>query len=193
MGLPGSGHEDLACMTDVSDGVMKLMEEAARARRESRLADARRDYAEAVDLSRRSGSDRDLAQALKGLGQIEREMGHGERARLLYEEAVAICRREGDALVLAHTVRHLGDLHLDEGRPDLAEPCFREALALYRNDASSPPLDLANALRPFAILKENLGQRDEAKRLWEEARDLYATVGVQVAVAECSRRLARLT
>ncbi len=176
----------------MSDAAVELMQQADRARREDRPADAHRDLTQAVALSRRSGAQRELAQALKKLGQIERDLGHGDAARLLYEEAVAICREDGDPLILAHTVRHLGDVHHDAGRVALAEPCYDEALAIYRGDARTAPLDLANAIRPLAMLKDDAGDVERARRLWQEARDIYAAVDVPAGVAESSRRLARL-
>ncbi len=177
----------------MSDAAVKLMEQADQARREKRLADAHRDLTEAVALCRRTGARPELVRALKGLGQIERDQGRGDAARPLYEEAVALCREEGQPLPLAHTVRHLGDIHRGAGRPELAEPCYREALALYRGDGRTAPLDLANAIRPLAILKGDAGEAEEACRLWEEAKGLYAAADVPQAVAECSARLARLT
>jgi tetratricopeptide (TPR) repeat protein len=127
------------------------------------------------------------------LGQIERDLGRSEAARPLYEEAVSLCRGQSDALRLAHTVRHLGDLHQDAGRLGLAEPCYEEALALYRGSGHTPPpLDLANAIRPLAILRERAGNVVEAAGLWREARDLYLAVNVRAGVAECSNHLNQL-
>ena len=126
------------------------------------------------------------------MGQIERDLNNNDAALRLYEEAVAICREEGDALMLAHTVRHIGDIHQDARRDELAEPCYHEALSIYRSHAETLPLDLANTIRPLAILKETAGEFEEATRLWTEARDLYAAVNVSQGVAESSRRLARL-
>ena len=180
-------------LLSMSNAVIKLMRQADRARREHRPADAHRDWADAVALCRQAGVQRELVRALKGLGQIERDLGRGDAARPLYEEAVAICRDEGDPLALAHTVRHLGDIHQDAGRVELAEPCYHEALALYRSHKKPPSLDLANAIRPLAILKDAAGDVEEAKRLWEEARDLYAAVDVREGVAESAARLARLS
>jgi tetratricopeptide (TPR) repeat protein len=177
----------------MSDAAINLMRKAGRARRENRLADAHRDLVEAVALGRQTGVQRELVRALKALGQIERDMGHGGAALALYEEAVAICRTEGDVLTLAHTVRHVGDIHRDAGRVELAEPCYQEALALYRGHEGAPLLDLANTVRPLAILKGDAGEIEEARRLWEEARDLYGAENVQEGVAEASARLARLS
>jgi tetratricopeptide (TPR) repeat protein len=88
-------------------------------------------------------------------------------------------------------VRHLGDLHQEDGRLDLAELYYREALDLYRADQRTSPLELANAIRSFAMLRGDSGEVEEAKRLWEEARNLYASVNIQEGVSECSNRLAR--
>ena len=176
-------------MNETADG---LMRGADLARRENRLPDAHRDLVEAVALCRQSGKPGSLIQALKKLGQIERDLGRGNAALPLYEEAVALCRDKSDPLLLAHTVRHLGDIHQDAGRVALAEPCYHEALLLYRGDEGTPPLDLANALRPLAILKEKTGDLDEARRLFAEARDLYAAIGVRAGVVECQARVARL-
>jgi tetratricopeptide (TPR) repeat protein len=89
-------------------------------------------------------------------------------------------------------VRHLGDIHQDAGRPELAEPCYREALAIYRSHHRTGPLELANALRPFAILQETLGKPEQAIDLWTEARDLYARLSLQTGVDESSEHLAKL-
>ena len=61
------------------------------------------------------------------------------------------------------------------GRLGPAGQCYREAIELYRGNVSCTPLDLANAIRPLAML--------------EEARALYASVDVQAGVAECSERI----
>jgi tetratricopeptide (TPR) repeat protein len=176
----------------MSEASNKLLQQALAARRSNRLADARRDLVEAVDVCRNAGVRVDLAKALTGLGQIERDLHYGEAALQHYEEAAALYRAEGNLLRLAHTVRHVGDIHRERRRPDLAEPCYREALDLYRGHSETPPLDLANAIRGLAILKDDAGEAEAARLLWEEARELYASVNVEAGVAESSRRLARL-
>src|SRR5258705_82111 len=69
---------------------------------------------------------------------------------------------------------------------------FGQRCCSYSGDGRTAFLDLANAIRPLAILREDAGAVEEAKRLWTEARDLYAAVDVAPGVAECSSRLARL-
>lgn len=132
--------------------------------------------------------ENDRAQALRALGEAERGLNRGgPEAIAAYREAVAIYREVGGPLRLAHTVRHLGDVYFEAGRAELAEPCFKEALELYRGQPDAPPLDLANAIRSMAVLKDSLGE--DARDLWMEARDLYRAEGVEAGVAESKSRL----
>lgn len=174
------------------NGADELLALALQARRENRLADARRYLVEAVNRCREAGATADLPKALTRLGQIERDMGHNEAALPQYEEAAAIYRSEGDALRLAHTVRHVGDIHRNGGHLELAEPCYQEALRIYRSNEKTPPLDLANAIRGFALLEGEAGNAEEARQLWEEARNLYTSVDVKAGVDESIRQLALL-
>jgi tetratricopeptide (TPR) repeat protein len=130
-------------------------------------------------------SAKELIEAAK---RARRE-GTPEEARASYEEAVAACRREGDDLRLAHTVRHLGDVHQDAGRLGPAEGCYEEALSIYRRRQDAWALDLANALRPMALLRETQGRTEEAVALWTEAESLYASLDVKAGVAECAAHL----
>jgi tetratricopeptide (TPR) repeat protein len=109
-----------------------------------------------------------------------------------YTLAVAFVRIRNDPLVLAHRVRHLGDAYRRLGRATLAEPCYVEALSIYRQHKQANPLDLANAVRGFAVLKQEMGAVTEARRLWQEAHDLYVTAAVPAGVAESAARLAAL-
>ena len=176
----------------MSDPFDQLMQSATLARREHRHADAERELIKAVSIARQGGTRVDLARALTRLGQIERDLNWLDTALQHYEEALALYRAKGDMLKIAHTVRHVGDIHQDAGRRELAEPCYAEALRLYRRDPRTPPLDLANAIRGLALLKDTAGEPDEARLLWQQARELYAAVNVEAGVAESTRRLARL-
>jgi tetratricopeptide (TPR) repeat protein len=106
--------------------------------------------------------------------------------------AVAKSRKVDDPLKLAHAVRHLGDAYYYAKQAAQAEPCYVEALSIYRDNEHTRPLDLANAIRSFAVLKDEVGAAEEAKRLWQEAHDLYVRVKVPAGVAESAARLALL-
>lgn len=117
----------------------------------------------------------------------------GNETRILKcKLTVAGIRNADDPLKLAHAVRHLGDAYYYAGRIKLAEPCYVEALSIYRSHEDRRPLDLANAIRSFAVIKDELGLNEEASHLWQEAHDLYESVDVPSGVAESAARLALL-
>jgi tetratricopeptide (TPR) repeat protein len=153
-----------------------LLEQGYQARREHRLADAKRTYEEAVELSRQSNHPADLAIALKGLGQIERDLQEIEASLQHYQESAGLYRTLDNPLALAHTVRHVGDILRGSNQLAAAKPCYEEALGIYRSHRETNTLDLANTLRGFALLQSSLGQKAEAIALWQEAGDLYNQV-----------------
>src|SRR6266516_4651804 len=106
--------------------------------------------------------------------------------------AVASARRGEDPLKLAHRVRHLGDAYYYAGRWVLAEPCYVEALSIYRRHERTQPLDLANAIRSFAVLKDEVGAAQQSQSLWQEAHDLYVGLNLSAGIAESAARLALL-
>ncbi len=152
----------------------------------------REQLTEAVALCREAGDDRELATVLRRLGHAEQDAGRDDIAVARYEETVVAARRTGDSLLEAHAVRHLADAHRSSGRLAEAEAFYNEALALYAGEDEPPALDYANVIRPMAILKEVLGETDEAMHLWQQAKSLYAAVPVAAGVAECEKNLARL-
>lgn len=177
-------------MSNNPDTLMGLGYEA---RREKRLEDAKQLFAEAVEFCRSGAEDHAvLARSLTGLGQIERDLKNNAQAPQHYEEAASIYRSLPDPLRLAHTIRHAGDILRNQGSLEQARPCYEEALTIYRGHAETPDLELANAIRGFALLAADAGETDRATTLWREARELYIAVNVQAGVHESDAQLRRL-
>jgi hypothetical protein len=83
--------------------------------------------------------------------------------------AVASVRKVDDPLRLAHAVRHLGDAYYYARRAAQADACYVEALSIYRRLEHARPLDLANVIRSFAVLKDEIDAREESQRGIEES------------------------
>lgn len=173
----------------MSEATDRLVKQAAQAHRERRFADAQQDLQSAITLLREGGSDLALAQALRSLGEVERKLRNRPAALQHYQEAITLLRRSAPPLMLAHTVRHLGDVYRENGQPVPAEHCYVEALNLYRSHPEADSLDLANAIRSFAVLKSETQATQDAAPLWQEARALYAQRNITAGVEECSRHL----
>jgi tetratricopeptide (TPR) repeat protein len=175
-----------------SHSPLELLSHGYRARSEKRLSEAKDCFIQAVDHSRKAKDKALLAQALCGLGQVERDLGNLSAALKHYGDAVDLRRALGDPLLLAHTIRHVADILRGLGSLGKAAPCYEEALGIYRSHEQTPPLDLANAIRGYALLKADTGDTDEATYLWHEAAALYEQSGVQAGVTESRSQIAFL-
>ena len=176
----------------MSNKIQILLDQAQQARREHHPGDARLHQQEAVRLCRESTDPLLLARALTGLGKIERDLSNPAKALRAYQEAAMIYRNADDDLRYAHAIRHVGDIYREEKLLGPAGPCYRAALDIYHAHPHSEPLDVANAIRGYALLKEETKEPLEAIGLWKEARELYAKVKVEAGVAESTRRIALL-
>jgi tetratricopeptide (TPR) repeat protein len=72
----------------------ELISRGLEARREKRLADARHLFSAAVEHCRKANDKLLLAEALAGLGQIERDEGKAHGALKHFGEAVELLRKE---------------------------------------------------------------------------------------------------
>ena len=138
-----------------------------------------------------TGSVVDPTQAIDQ-GRKARAEGDFGAARGHYEEAAKIYRDQNNVLAYAHTIRHIADIYQQEANFVEAKPLYEKALMHYRNTPGTRVLDLANAIRPYALLSEAQGDHEAAKNLWEEARALYSSLGIDTGVAECDVHIGKL-
>ena len=121
--------------------------------------------------------------------RADRNAGRRDEAEHAYGAAASQARTENEPLALAHAQRHVSDLARERGFVDEALSAAAEAVAVYRAQSGARPLDLANALRLNALALDAAHRGDEATALWQEARGLYASVGVAAGVEEAYARL----
>lgn len=176
--------------------VVTHAKEALEARRRGDLAAAEAAARDALNAARAGASDatgRDgMILALSVVAQVDQDAGRVDAATQRYAEAAELSRQPPVSPRLPHVLRHLGLLQLRSRNLLAAISCCEEALAIRRADADTPPLELANTLRPLALVREAEGRSREAAELWREAERLYADAGVESGVEECRRRVADL-
>ena len=89
-------------------------------------------------------------------------------------------------------MRHAADILREQKKLDLAALLYAESLENYHRHKDKPTLDLANAIRGLALLKEQTGDRKGALSLWREARHLCELTGIETAVSESDARIRSL-
>jgi tetratricopeptide (TPR) repeat protein len=169
-----------------------LLEHARIARKEHRLEEAAELFRKALTECVPSESPAQCALLYEELAYVERNLQDLNTSAKLYRQASRVYRDLGNPLKAGHTMRHAADILREQKRTDEAAPLYTEALEIYRKHKDTLPLDLANAIRGFALLKEDVGDRTEALRLWREARDLYELTGIEAGVLESGRRIGLL-
>lgn len=167
------------------------LRESVAARRAGRSEDAWTHLLAAEAICRSQGRRRDLVTALAGMAQLHRDASDFASALPLYEEAVTHAQQLRNPVVLARALRHLGEVHLELRQFERAQQHLRDAIDLYRQGPDTPPLELANALRPLAICLERQGAAAESRASYIEARDLYASLAIEPGVAECAAGISR--
>jgi len=125
-------------------------------------------------------------------GYQARNDGRLAAARAHYADAARLYREQKDVLAYAHAIRHIADIYQQELNPPSAKPLYEEALEIYRGNLNTKLLDLANTVRPYALLLEQQGDSSAALKFWEEARNLYGSLRIEEGVLECSRHITQL-
>jgi tetratricopeptide (TPR) repeat protein len=166
----------------------ELIASGYEARRQGKLAEAKQLFEQALD-SCDDGKSENYARALTALGQIERDLENTPAALYHYIRAANIYGKLPDVLRRAHSLRHVGDILRESCDFLMALSYYDEALTIYRTQPGRKDLDLANLLRGFALLKETLNDTQNAKKLWEEAKQLYQAAGVEAGVRESQKHL----
>ena len=170
-----------------------LLEHGRVAKKERRSEDARNAFRDALTECHGSEDGPLVATLYEELAYVERNLRDLESAERHYRKAGDLYRRLDNLLKTAHTMRHAADILREQGKRDESELLYTEALEIYRNHLETPPLDLANAIRGFALLHEDQEDREQAVCLWQEAGKLYEMTGIEAGVAESRRRIGLLT
>jgi tetratricopeptide (TPR) repeat protein len=169
-----------------------LLEQGRMAKKERRLEDATELFRNALTECGESNSRALRATLCEELAYVERNLRDVDAAERHYREASEIYRSLENPLKAAHTIRHAADILREQKKPDQAALLYAESLEIYRMQKETPLLDLENAVRGFALLKEQTGDRTEAMNLWREARDLYELTGIEAGVSESDARISLL-
>jgi tetratricopeptide (TPR) repeat protein len=177
----------------ISGSPESLLEHARIAKKEHRLEEAAELFRKALTECIPSDSPALCATLYEELAYVERNLQDLNTSLKLYRQASRVYRDLGNPLKAAHTMRHAADILREQKKPNEAAPLYSESLEIYRGYKDAPPLDLANAIRGFALLKENAGHREEALSLWQEARGLYELTGIEAGVSESDVRIRSLS
>lgn len=142
------------------------------------FSEARREYVRALEISRSSGSQRQVASALNNLGVLDKDQNRMPESRQHLDEALTIRRQlsQGntgtDLSDLAATLNNLGIVDEAQNRLAEARRHFEEALNIYL------PY-MAGALQGLGLVDFDQNHMAEARQYYEEALRIYRQLARQ--------------
>ena len=86
-------------------------------------------------------------------------------ARAHYAEVAKIYRDQNDVPAYAHVIRHIADIYRQESNLVEAKRLYEESLELNRGNLGTKIIDLVNTVRPYALLNEEQGNLELARKL----------------------------
>jgi len=172
--------------------ISALLNAAKISRRDKNLIDAKRSIVSAIKIARRISHNSLLARALNDLAGTDRDLGNKAASIETYEELAELQKKNNNKLGTAHALRHLADICQEERFFEKAENQYIKAIQIYQNHRPRSSLNLANALRGYALLKIQLKQDKLSLPLWKEAKKLYEVNKIELGVKECDQWIKKI-
>jgi len=180
-------------MTDRIDEIQSLLAQAWKARGLGDYERAKEKVNAAHSLCKASDQDL-LGRVFHIYMQFEYDQDEFEAALGLARQSLSHYENSGgNPNQLAHTRRHMADLMLHLDRLESAEKEYLQVIQIYRSAANFHEMDLANALRGYALLLEKKNRSKEAVIVWKEARGLYDKYKIAEGVQEADQHLEKLS
>jgi non-specific serine/threonine protein kinase len=145
---------------------------------ESRVAEARVFFDDALALFRALEDPLGVAQTLNSKGEVTRLEGDYGAAEQLYQQALAVFRQLGSPWGANIVLQNLAYIAQHHGDYDRAKSLFAEGLRTSLELRDGPAT--ANCLAGLAGIVGILGQRQQAARLFGAAEALRDILGAQI-------------
>jgi len=176
--------------------VIQDMEEHLRSarifRNESRYREAIMELEAAIELSEKFKLTKEKSATLSMLANIYFDLGSNKRSLESYQDALTIAELDSEPEQIAHITQHIADVEREIGDLKSSLSHYEKVLAYYRSNMNKYGLNMANAMRGFALLKEKMVDYADAKSLWNEAKSIYEKYKISDGVKECLARLKKL-
>ena len=124
--------------------------------------------------------------------QMAYDHGKPEEALAFNQQSIDYYQKGKLPDQIAHALRHRADILSHLKRFDEAEQYYHEAIEIYRKQTNTHPGQLANALRGYALLSEQIQQLKRAVTTWKEIKSLYEACQVPEGVLEANHKINQL-
>lgn len=150
-------------------------------------ARSRAHFEQAIELAHQTGQSRTRAYALSNLADLLVQEGELSRAREACFEAIELLGGLEDRVGLSAAYANLGAVERRRGALDEAESALKRSLELL--EGLEVPRSTATRLAEYAELLKARGDTEGARREYEKARQLFASIDAADMVAKIDAAL----
>ena len=150
--------------------------------------DALRDYQQSLEIKRRIGQKRGMAETLHTTAQLEDGLGKWDIALKHYNQALQLEREIGYNKGIADTLMDLGNSYNDHGQYDRALSLLKEALQIERSIGDQSLVGLG--LNSIGNTYFSKGDFDDARTYFEQALTVREKLKVPGDTADTLHNLA---
>ena len=153
--------------------------------------DALQNYKQALEIRRRLGQKKGIADGLNMIAQTYDGLGKSELALRNYNDALQIYRDVGDQQDIGNVLVNLGQYYDDRGKYDEALKLFKEALQIQRDlhNQNNEALCLNNIGNTYLFKSDY----DDARLYFEQALQLREKINVPSDIATTLHNLAEVS
>ncbi len=163
-------------------------------------ADAEKSFAESLQIYRKLGDEKGIAEALGELARLSIQQGNFLRAGELSQESLEISRKMGDKFQISQALNRLAHVLRAQGDRTRANELLKESVNLFsqmvdmgsiQNFFASP--ESQNAYFSLASSEQDQGNFERARKFFEDGLAFFRKTGSSHEIAWFLRYLANLS
>lgn len=151
--------------------VQALLDDGIKQDKASKLDDAEKLFAQALDVARKAVDRKGESSALYRLGVLAAKRNQYAQAIKFYEDSLAISREISDKPGEAAALKSMGIARYLIGEPQKAVELWQEALLIFKSLGDR--LNEAGLLMNLGIVLENTGNPKKALEMYAQARPVF--------------------
>lgn len=159
---------------------------------QSRFNEAILELESALELCEEYKVNKEKKQTLSLLANIYFDLGRTNKSLESFKGALSLAESDSEEEQIANFTWHIAEVECEIGDLKSSRSHYEKALAYYRKNVNKYSLSYANAVRGLAMLKEKMVDYGDAKKLWNEAMNIYEKLKFDSGMKECMSRIKKL-
>jgi len=126
------------------------------------------------------------------LAQFEADQDEYKNALNYYQQSLAFYQKTDLQDKVAHSLRHVADTFYSLNNIEEARSQYESVIEIYHSQENTNDVDIANALRGYALVLEKQNEKVAAAKEWATILSIYEKYNLQAGIKEAKQKITRL-